>query len=114
VNHSFEKRSIVTIWENNRTNDHNGMIERWGAEAALVARPFLEVEVRRLPSGGYAFLRAISEGKTVATAARIATETTPSFDIVSNLKLIDDAKLAVDIQEAVGVPKDQHEERDAA
>jgi len=76
VNHSFEKRPIVTIWENNRTNDHNGMIERWGAEAALVARPFLEVEVRRLPSGGYAFLHAVSKGQTVATTVGIATEVT--------------------------------------
>jgi len=105
---------IVTAWENNQTNDGNGVIERWVAEAAIVARPFLKVEVRRLPPGGYAFLRAISEGKTVATAARIATETTPSFDIVSNLKLIEDTKLAIDIQEAAGVPRDQHEERDAA
>ena len=63
MNHSFEKRPIVTIWENNRTNDHNGMIERWGAEA--------------LPSGGCAFLHAVSKGQTVATAVGIATEVTP-------------------------------------
>jgi len=105
---------IVTAWENNRTDDGDGMIERWVGEAAIVARPFLKVEVRHLPPGGYAFLRAISEGKTVATAARIATETTSSFDLVSNLKLIEDTKLAIDIQEAAGVPKNQHEERDAA
>jgi hypothetical protein len=74
----------------------------------------LKVEVRRLPPDGYAFLRAISEGKTVATAARIAIETASSFDIVSNLKLIEDTKLAIDIQEAAEGPKDQHEARDAA
>ena len=34
---------IVTTWENNQANDGDGMIERWVAEAALVARPFLEV-----------------------------------------------------------------------
>jgi hypothetical protein len=105
---------IVTAWENHQTSDGDGMIQRWVAEAAIVARPFLKVEVRRLPPGGYAFLRALSEGKSVATAARIATGTAPSFDIVSNLKLIDDAKLAINIQEAAGVPKDQHVERDAA
>jgi hypothetical protein len=49
---------IVTIWENNQSDDENGMIDRWSAEAALVARPFLEVEVHRLPPGGYAFIRA--------------------------------------------------------
>ena len=31
---------IVTIWENNRTDDGDGMVERWIAEAAVVARPF--------------------------------------------------------------------------
>jgi len=89
---------IVTTWENNQANDGDGMIERWVAEAALVARPFLEVGVRRLPPGGYAFLRALSEGKTVATAVAIATEVTPEFDVVANLRLIEDAKVVVGIQ----------------
>jgi hypothetical protein len=48
----------------------------------LVARPFLEVEVRRLPPGGYAFLCALSEGKNVARAAEIATEVAAKFDVV--------------------------------
>jgi Putative DNA-binding domain len=91
---------IVTTWENNQTNEDSGMIERWVAEAALVARPLLKVEVRRLPAGGYSFLRALSEGKAVATAGRIATETTPEFDALSTLKLIEDAKVVIAIQEA--------------
>ena len=91
---------IVTAWENNQTSDGDGMIERWAAEAAIVARPFLDVEVRRLPPGGYAFLRALSEGKTGATAVRIATEVAPKFDVVSSLRLIDDLKVIVGIQEA--------------
>lgn len=90
---------IVTAWENNKTNKDSRMIERWVAEDALVARPLLEVEVRRIPLGGYAFLRALSEGKTVATAIRIATETAPKFDIRSTLELIDDAKVVAEIQE---------------
>ena len=91
---------IVTAWENNQINSGDGMIERWAAEAAIVARPFLDVEVRRLPPGGYAFLRALSEGETVATAVGIATEVAPKFDVVSSLRLIDDAKVIVGIQEA--------------
>ena len=100
---------IVTAWENNQTSDGDVMIERWAAEAALVARPVLEVEVRRLPPGGYAFLRALSEGETVATAVGIATEVAPKFDVVSSLRLIDDAKVVVGIQET----EDQHKERQA-
>ena len=91
---------IVTIWENNRNDDGDGMIARWIAEAAIVARPFLKVEVRRLPSGGYAFLSALSQRKTVATAVEIATEVSPKFDVASNLTLLDDAKVVVGIQEA--------------
>jgi hypothetical protein len=91
---------IVTAWENNQANSGDGMIERWVAEAAIVARPLLEVEVRRLPSGGYAFLHTLSEGHTVATAVEIATEVTPKFDVVSSLRLVDDAKVVVGIQEA--------------
>ena len=62
---------------------------------AIVARPLLKVELRRLPSGGYAFLSALSEGKTVATAVEIATEVSPKFDVTSNLTLLDDAKVVV-------------------
>jgi Putative DNA-binding domain len=91
---------IVTIWENNQTNDDNGMIERWTAEAAVVTRPFLEVEIRRLPPGGYTFLRALSEGQTVATAVGIATEATPTFEAAPNLALLENANVLVNIQEA--------------
>ena len=79
---------IVTIWENTQSDDENGMIDRWRAEAALVARPFLEVEVRRLLPGGYTFLRAISKGQTVGTAVRAATAATSKFEVPSNLALL--------------------------
>jgi len=42
---------IVTIWETNQNDNENRRVDRWCAESALVARPFLEVEVRRLPPG---------------------------------------------------------------
>jgi hypothetical protein len=89
---------VVTIWESGQTGD--GMIDRWGCEAALVARPFLEVEVRRLPPGGYAFLRALSEGQIVTTGAAIAAKATPKFELCSNLAVLRDANVVVAIQEA--------------
>jgi Putative DNA-binding domain len=91
---------IVTIWENNQCHDENGMIDRWGAEAALVARPFLEVEVRRLLPGGYTFVRALSEGQTVATAVRAATAATSKFEVASSLALLIDANVIVGIHQA--------------
>src|SRR6516225_6263601 len=43
---------IVTIWETNQSEHQDGRVDRWSVERALVARPFLEVEVRRLPPDG--------------------------------------------------------------
>ncbi len=91
---------IVTIWEANQSDGENGMIDRWRAEAALVARPFLKVEVRRLPPGGYTFLRALSEGQTVAMAVWFATAATSKFEVASNLSLLIDANVIVGIHEA--------------
>jgi Putative DNA-binding domain len=91
---------IVTIWEHNRSSDDSGMIERWWAESALVARPFLEVEVRRLPPGGYAFLRALSEGQTVAMAMQVAAVASPKFELASNLALLMEANVLAGIHEA--------------
>ena len=79
---------IVTIWKNNRRGNHDGPIERWGGEAALVARPALEVRVWRLAPGGHAFFAALAEGQAVAAAAAAATVTTPDFDLAANRALL--------------------------
>ena len=92
---------IVTAWENNQTNKDGGRIERWVAEAALVC-PLPARSGTSTPSVGRLFLlQALSEGKTVATAIRIATETAPKFDIGPTLELIDNAKVVVEIRKAV-------------
>jgi hypothetical protein len=88
---------IVTAWENCRIGGAGDMVERWVGEAAIVARPFLQVEVHRLPSGGYAFLHALSEGQAVGTAAGVANDVAAEFDLVSALKLIEDAKVIVGV-----------------
>jgi Putative DNA-binding domain len=88
---------IVTIWENNQSDDQNRMIDRWSAEAALVARPLLEVEVHRLLPGGYAFIRALSEAQTVAMSVRAATAATSEFEFASNLALLTEANVIVGI-----------------
>ena len=46
---------IVTIWEANQGDKGDGAIRKWGAEDALVARPFLDVNVWRLPRGAMPF-----------------------------------------------------------
>jgi hypothetical protein len=91
---------IVTIWENNRGDGEPGMIARWRAEAALVARPFIEVEVRRLPRGGHAFIAALAAGRTMALAAEAGMAATSDFDVAANLLALIDAEIVVGFRES--------------
>jgi hypothetical protein len=90
---------IVTIWKNNQSDGENAVIERWRAESALVARPLLDVEVRCLPLGGHAFISALSEGHTVATAVEAGKAAAPDFDVASNLAILIEANIVVGFRE---------------
>jgi hypothetical protein len=89
----------VTIWENNRCDIEPRMVERWTAESALVARPHLNVEVRRLPRGGHAFIGALSRGETMSSAVEAGSLVTPDFDVGANLTLLLDANVVVEFRE---------------
>jgi hypothetical protein len=89
---------IVTIWRNNRSDGEVAMIDRWRAEAALVARPFLDVEVRCLSPGGHAFINALTEGNTIATAAAAGMTVAPDFDIACNLAFLAEASIVVGLR----------------
>jgi hypothetical protein len=56
-----------------------------GGEDALVLRPRLEVELRRLPEGGACFILALRERKTLGEAAAIALDEAAGFDLEANL-----------------------------
>jgi hypothetical protein len=88
---------IVTIWEANQADDDAAMIYQWTAEAALVARPFAAVEIRRLPAGGHAFLRALLGGGTIADAAAAGRADAPDFDRAANLAILADARIVVNV-----------------
>ncbi len=78
---------IVSIW---RAHQQEGEphLAVWQGEAALVLRPELEVEVYRLPAGGYQFLTALSQGASLARAATVAAAEAPSFNAVKNLAML--------------------------
>jgi hypothetical protein len=90
---------VVTIWEHNRSRGKKRMIERWRAESALVARPFNRVEVRRIPPGGYPFIRALSQGETVSAAIDAAVAAAPHFDIAVNLAFLIEANVVIGIRQ---------------
>jgi len=76
---------IVTIWEMNSGLRDLAPVENWYGEDALVIRPYLDVEVRLLPSGGAAFLRALAGAKPLGDAAAAALTDHPEFDLSRNL-----------------------------
>jgi hypothetical protein len=75
----------VTIFTTNRGDSSAGRVEVVEAEDALLTRPALEVEVRRLPPGGAIFLTRLMDGESLGASASAAFSDTPSFDLAANI-----------------------------
>jgi hypothetical protein len=86
---------IVTIWRCNQTGADGGMLDRWRPEAALVARPFLDVDVLPLPAGGHVFMNSLLSGWTIRAAAASARDDDPEFDLDANLTILAEANIVV-------------------
>jgi hypothetical protein len=78
---------IVSIWQANQAAGE-AALPHGHPEAALVARPMLEVEVWNLPPSGFAFLTALMRGATLAEAAEAAMDAAPDFDLALNLSVM--------------------------
>jgi hypothetical protein len=76
---------VVSAWEAARGDGHVGA---WKAEAALVARPFFDVQVWRLPPGGYEFFLAISNDVTIAEAVSEAAASDTQFDLAQVFQVL--------------------------
>jgi Putative DNA-binding domain len=79
------RHPIVTIWAMNSGEQQLAPIENWRGEDALVARPYLDVQIRTLPPGGAAFLLALAAGRSLGEAAEAAVADDPDFDLTSNI-----------------------------
>jgi hypothetical protein len=77
--------SVVTIFAANRGHKPVGRIDASMPEDALVTRPDLDVEVRRLPPGGAVFLSSLMSGQSLGEAAATALQAVPAFDIAANI-----------------------------
>jgi hypothetical protein len=86
---------IVTIWTANQADHCDGVIPQWGPEAALVARPFLDVDVTPLSVGGYAFLQQLVKGESLAGAMAAAVACNPACDPAVHLRLLLDTNIVV-------------------
>lgn len=95
---------VVSIWEASvYASDNDKMISTWKPEPALVARPDLDVEVRRLSAGAYDFLAALAAGETVGSAAVRATAQVPDFDLAEAFATLIAARVVVGL-----VPANPH------
>jgi len=57
----------------------------WRGEDALVSRPSVDVEVRRLPPGAKTFLQSLAAGDSLGVAAASALAANTRFDLAANL-----------------------------
>ena len=73
---------VVSIWRVNDDPDHAAPIAPWAPEAALVARPFGDVEVTRLAPGVAEFLLCLAQNGTTNDALRAGEEAAAGFDLV--------------------------------
>ena len=85
---------IVSVWQANQEANDTAL-RQWRAEAALIARPLLDVEVWRLPPGSFQFLTELSRGSTIGQSAETAMNDTPESDLAVNLSLLLDANIVI-------------------
>jgi hypothetical protein len=100
---------IVSIWQVNDGPDHAVPISPWAPEAALVARPFKEVEVRRLAPAVAVFLSSLARRETMTQAITAGMHAAAGFDLVANLRLLmmSNVVTAIECQlEQLSVPGD--------
>lgn len=77
---------VVTIWSANCADGEPGPIDAGsGGEDAMILRPEMTVEVRRLPAGGADFIDALAQGRTLGQAAAAASRAAEAFDLQANL-----------------------------
>lgn len=80
---------IVSSW---KTFEAGGPAKKgrsaFGAETALIVRPFLDVEVHALPAGGFASLHALAHGATIGEALSAGADAAAEFDLAHNLSVI--------------------------
>jgi hypothetical protein len=75
----------LSIFVSNRGDGPVERIENFVPEDTLITRPDQEVTVRLLPPGGAAFLTQLLSGQPLGDAASVALDTSPVFDLASNI-----------------------------
>jgi hypothetical protein len=96
---------VVSIWEAN-LYDNDNTIREWKQENALIARPALQVDVRRLSAGAHEFFSALSNGQPVGSAIAHAVANAPEFDLAECFTTLISADIVVGFEAAEDFPRD--------
>ena len=73
---------VLSIWEFCQEAEPEGKLDLGlGSQCVLFSRPALDVEMRLLSQGEYAFLQRLCRGANFETACRAALEAEPGFDV---------------------------------
>jgi hypothetical protein len=88
---------VVSAWEVNQPGADQA-IRCWKGEDAAVVRPRYAVQVLRLAEGGFAFLSALAEGATLASAIEAAVRDNAAFDLAANLAMLAGSGVAVELR----------------
>ncbi|OAP38623.1 hypothetical protein AU381_23770 [Sinorhizobium glycinis] len=89
----------VTIFSANRASGPVGRINATAPQSALVTRPALDVEVRRLPPGADIFLDGLMAGQSLGSAASTASTSCPEFDLATAMRTMLEAGAVAAIQQ---------------
>ncbi|RDV03463.1 HvfC/BufC N-terminal domain-containing protein [Undibacter mobilis] len=94
---------VVTIWSMNAGIIEPASIEDCDAEDAVIIRPHTDVEVRRLPPGGAAFLDGLAADLPLGAAAAAAADADVAFDLTVNLAGLIGAGLTIELRPSAPV-----------
>lgn len=78
---------VVAIWERHQ-EEPLIPIEVWVGEDALITRPAMKVEVRRLPPGCAVFLELLRNGTDLGSAAETAGQSDRTFDLAAAFAIL--------------------------
>jgi hypothetical protein len=76
---------VVTIYAMNSGEIELAPVTDWRSEDALIVRPELQVEVRRISAGARIFLQSLADNKTLGESAAAASDADKSFELAENL-----------------------------
>lgn len=92
------RHAAVSLWAAHHGHGEIAEIDWRAAEDALIARPALEVEIRRLPRGAWAFLRALADARTLGEALGAARADDDAFEPAAALDILVHAGIAVALE----------------